>query len=40
MRTKNYLISETDADFASGLDQLMIRIDESQTMNSVRNWRI
>ena len=36
----NSLIPETDTDFAGGLNQLMIRIDESQTMNSVSDWRI
>jgi poly(3-hydroxybutyrate) depolymerase len=34
MRTKNSLISETDTDCAGGLNQLMIRIDESQTIRS------
>ena len=36
----NSLIPETDTDCASGLNQPMIRIDESQTINSVSNWRI
>src|SRR5438552_791164 len=40
MRTKKSLIPETDTDLAGGLDQLMIRIDEFQTINSVSDWRI
>ena len=40
MRSKNSLIPETDTDCAGSLNQLMIRIDEFQTINSVSNWRI
>ena len=34
------LIPETDTDLAGGLNQLMIRIDEFQAINSVSNWYI
>ena len=40
MRTKNSLIPEPDTDLAGGLNELMIRLDEFQTKNSISNWRI
>ncbi len=35
-----FLIAETDTDFPCGRDQLVIRIDESEAVDSISNWYI